>query len=191
MKTYATRRDLLIEVLPHNAVCAELGVYKGGFASEILEYTRPRELHLFDLWLALPDMIPWLRRTLPSSGEVAQRFAEAIKCGSVYMHQGLLPRAMNCIADGWFDWVYIDADHSEKGMVGTLHDMDRVIAPGGYVVCHDYVPEAERDTVKHYYEGVALAVDRWAEDNGWEMVCRTYVEANGQPPSCVLARRTS
>jgi hypothetical protein len=42
------RRDPLLELMPSDAVCAEIGVHLGDFSERILTFTRPRVLHLID-----------------------------------------------------------------------------------------------------------------------------------------------
>ncbi|HIF08442.1 MAG TPA: hypothetical protein EYQ81_00345 [Sneathiellales bacterium] len=41
---------LLLDRLAKNAVCAEIGVWKGDFSAQILKITAPKQLHLVDPW---------------------------------------------------------------------------------------------------------------------------------------------
>ena len=45
-----TNRTKRLEPLPKNGVVAELGVDTGCFSSDILDYIKPRQLHLIDIW---------------------------------------------------------------------------------------------------------------------------------------------
>ena len=43
-------RKFLLEMMPKNSVCAEIGVNQGQFSKEILEVVQPKKLHLIDPW---------------------------------------------------------------------------------------------------------------------------------------------
>ena len=45
-----TGRKHLLENLPKDAICAEIGVNKGKFSMQILDYCKPKRLHLIDFW---------------------------------------------------------------------------------------------------------------------------------------------
>ncbi|MGH7859695.1 MAG: hypothetical protein ACREQY_20400, partial [Candidatus Binatia bacterium] len=49
------RRAFLLRMLPRDAVCAEIGVWKGELSRRILDKTSPRRLHLIDPWLFQPE----------------------------------------------------------------------------------------------------------------------------------------
>ncbi len=40
----------LLSRMKKNAVCAEIGVNKGDFSSQIIQITKPKKLHLIDAW---------------------------------------------------------------------------------------------------------------------------------------------
>jgi hypothetical protein len=42
-------------MLPAGSVCAEIGVWKGDFAAEILRVVRPTRLHLVDPWQLMTE----------------------------------------------------------------------------------------------------------------------------------------
>ncbi|MCS4117578.1 class I SAM-dependent methyltransferase [Salinibacter ruber] len=49
------RRSFLLEKMPKNAVCAEIGVWEGKFSDMILRRTNPSKLYLIDPWEFQPD----------------------------------------------------------------------------------------------------------------------------------------
>ena len=120
------RRSFLLRGLPKNAVCAEIGVWKGDFAQRILAVTQPRDLHLIDPWLYMPT---FTRRFYGGLEAKSQSDMERVYQGVVQRFQGLrnvhLHRATSAAAaatfdDAHFDWVYIDGDHSYDQV---LHDL--------------------------------------------------------------------
>lgn len=43
-------RAKLLKSMPREAVCAEIGVWKGVFSKQILKITKPKMMHLIDPW---------------------------------------------------------------------------------------------------------------------------------------------
>ena len=41
--------------MPKNAICAEIGVWRGDFTKYILKKTKPEKIHLIDPWLYQPN----------------------------------------------------------------------------------------------------------------------------------------
>jgi hypothetical protein len=48
-------REHLLEILPKNSVCAEVGVHRGEFSARVLQIVNPKELHLIDPWKYEPS----------------------------------------------------------------------------------------------------------------------------------------
>lgn len=45
----SSRKDIF-KILPKNSICAELGVFRGDFSKQILNYSSPKEVHFVDVW---------------------------------------------------------------------------------------------------------------------------------------------
>jgi len=141
----ANRVELLNE-LPRQGLVAELGTYRGDFARHILSRTNPRELHLIDIDFS--------------------RFDDAIaqnKC--VQRHQGLTHEIMAGFPDGYFDWIYVDADHSYTGVMRDARVSAAKLKPGGFLVFNDFAhidPELGR-------YGVHRAVVDFARERHWPL----------------------
>lgn len=190
MKEFRDRLELLqAGVLQHNAVCAEVGVNIGTFSKMILEHTNPKELHLIDVWAQIgsggsssaPD-----QENLGRLCAVSAMFQPAIKEGRVVIHQGLSTRVLGGFSDGYFDWIYIDADHSYKGCLGDLLAADRKVRIGGRMSGHDYGSR---------YPGVLQAVNEFCHTYCWVMSAITRVGPRVEPdrdgrgiPSYILER---
>jgi hypothetical protein len=55
MSERASARRQVLELIPKDAVGAEIGVHLGDFSAQILKVACPRALHLIDPWLYLPQ----------------------------------------------------------------------------------------------------------------------------------------
>ena len=85
MKRYSNRARLqLLKNMPVNAICAEIGVWKGDFSEDVLRTTQPEKLYLIDPWMFQPDFADrWYGGALAKSqmdmddifSEVKERFA--------------------------------------------------------------------------------------------------------------------
>ena len=157
----ATPRDPLLKLLPRRAVCAEIGVWKGGFSELILRRTRPKSLHLIDPWRfqpAYPDRFYGGSAARDQADmdaifeDVRQRFAPA---RNVVIHRGTSRDVMPGFDDGYFDWVYIDANHSYEYVLGDLRLCLAKVRAGGIIAGDDWTwGEAEgwpvRRTVRDF-----------------------------------------
>jgi hypothetical protein len=161
------RRRLLAQ-LPTDAVCAEIGTWRGDFAATILDSRRPRRLYLVD---------PWEYRTeagyeraiyggRKANGQqlmdatyerVLARFRAPIDGGQVVVQRSRSLDAAAAFDDESLDWVYIDADHSYEGVKNDLDAYFRTVKPGGFIAGDDY------GQVGSWFEdGVTRAVDEFA-----------------------------
>ena len=141
----ASRTDLLYE-LPRNAVAAELGVLRGDFAKLILSRTDPRELNLIDLDIA----------QISSDVQADQR----VRC-----HRGFSHEVIAGFPDNYFDWIYIDADHSYAGTLKDARASASKLKPGGFMVFNDF---AHIDLKLGRY-GVHRAVSDFMRQEKWPM----------------------
>jgi Methyltransferase domain len=145
------RLELLATCLPRHGVVAELGTDHGDFAEMILTLSTPRELHIVDVTLAR-------FRT--------EAFAPAIARGTVRLHETDSVQALCRFPDAYFDWIYIDADHSYEGVARDLATAKTKVKPDGLLVLNDYIFWSHREFVPY---GVVQAVNELCLAEGWEL----------------------
>ena len=51
MDTYRNRIELCAALIPPGTIGAEVGVFEGAFAAQLLTACQPAHLHLIDLWV--------------------------------------------------------------------------------------------------------------------------------------------
>jgi hypothetical protein len=149
-KMCASRYDL-VAALPRGGRIIEVGTHKGDFARHILATCNPATLHLVDLDFSLLDPI------------VAQD-------PGVQIHQGLSHEVLATFPDAYFDWVYIDADHSYAGATRDADAAAAKVKPGGFLVFNDF---AHMDPFLGAY-GVHRAVVDFAVARGWPFAWFAY-----------------
>ena len=147
-----TRRDLvrqkLLEGLPKGGVVAEIGVWEGAFSERILEICAPRELHLIDPWLYMPEFpnTGFGRRKNADLMEsryesVVAKFADRPE---VRIHRATSQDALPLLPDGTFDWVYIDGNHNEPFISTDLRLCLSKVKPNGIIAGDDFNWQSER-----------------------------------------------
>ena len=101
-------------------------------------------LHLIDPWLfdpAYPDY--WHGGAIAKSQGDMDRICQDVKmqfagAPNVQIHRGTSSDILSRFDDGYFDWIYIDADHRYPHVVSDLRLCLAKTKPGGLVAGDDY-----------------------------------------------------
>ena len=176
-----TSRQGFLESLPKGLVCAELGVNYGRFSAMILDLSSPKELHLVDSWRVYPHCKRIQETWDEARYAVWRRF---IDVPEVTIHTKTTHEAAECFEENHFDWIYIDADHTEEGVTSDLKDYAKLVKPNGLILLDDYIDKPHRDG---YPRGVIAAVESFlGRAPGYQMVGMTDEVGC---PKCLLWRR--
>ena len=141
----------LVAALPRGGKIAEIGTDKGEFAQHILATCEPDSLHLVDLDFS--SLMPVLRQD-----------------ARIQLHEGRSHEILATFPDEYFDWVYVDADHSYAGVSRDANMAASKVRRGGYLVFNDF---AHMDPFLGAY-GVHRAVVDFAVNKGWEFSWFAY-----------------
>lgn len=137
-------RRALLAAMPHDSVCAEVGVWKGDFTKLILEVAKPRELHLIDPWEFQGEFPDIMFGGGVAKGQadmdliyegVRQRFKDE---PSVHFHRGYSAETLKKFPDEFFDWVYIDGNHYYEFVSEDLRLSWAKVKDCGFVTGDDY-----------------------------------------------------
>ncbi|MFB5645401.1 MAG: class I SAM-dependent methyltransferase, partial [Nitrosopumilaceae archaeon] len=110
-------RKFLLEMMPKDSICAEIGVQQGFFSAEILKIVQPKKLFLIDPWAYYNP-----KKTTQARHD---EFYEMVKNRmqnkpNVEILRGKSVEMLTNFPDNHFDWVYIDGDHSYEGVKADL-----------------------------------------------------------------------
>lgn len=142
-------REYVLCRMPKHSVCAELGVDRGHFARRILDVVQPRCLHLIDPWLH-EDSERYRDSVYGGLGpegqaimdqryqEVAADVSSEVRAGRVRIHREVSSVAAQRFADGYFDWVYVDANHLYEFVKQDLELYLPKLRVGGCIAGDDY-----------------------------------------------------
>lgn len=139
-----SQRRRLLDRMPRGGVCAEIGVWKGDFSDHILRYANPKSLHLIDPWLFQPQFPERMYGGGIAKNQddmdcifqgVRERFAGEPR---VLIHKGTSADILPAFPNGYFDWVYIDGNHSYEFVLADLRMCMAKTKPGGSIAGDDY-----------------------------------------------------
>lgn len=161
MITLETRDDIL-SLLSPRSVMAELGVLKGDFSDKILKTINPSELVLIDSWdgeIFSGDVNG--NNTQLYEGEELYNFV--VKKFDQFKNVRIFRNKTDKIQEfknDYFDFIYIDADHSYDAVKIDLENCFLKIKNNGILAGHDYGINPNK-TNNQYDFGVKKAVDEF------------------------------
>jgi Methyltransferase domain len=137
------RHDLWIRFLNAHAAArvAEIGVYRGDFAAQILGRCRAIEkYYMIDPWRHLSD---WNKPANTSDLEFERFLSEAMSKtdfakGKRVILRGKTTQVLSQIPDGSLDFAYIDGDHTLRGITLDLISIFPKIRVGGWIGGDDF-----------------------------------------------------
>ena len=159
-------RTHLLKIIPKDSICAEIGVWKGDFSSQILKVVNPKKLHLIAPWKFIPAYSDrWYGGAIAKGqvdmdeiyNKVRRNFKKSKK---VVVHREFSDKVVKKFKDNYFDFVYIDGDHSYEFVKKDLEGFLPKIKKGGYLTVDDY---AFWKIVLGY--GVKKAVDEFVRNH--------------------------
>lgn len=113
-------RTQLVHEMGTGGVVAEVGTQQGIFADFILQTSKPDELHLFDI-----DFGPYHEMHREDDDRVV-------------LHEGDSSVVLSTFPVDYFDWIYIDGDHSYDGVKADAEIALTRVKPGGTLVFNDF-----------------------------------------------------
>lgn len=184
----AFNRLHMIHMLPRPAEVAEIGVCEGDFSERIFELCEPRRLHLIDPWEHQGEADYARDPANLASGDQEQRHARVLARlaapladGRAVLHRMRSSVACDRFADGQFDWVFVDGNHTFDGALSDLRNYAPKIAADGMFLCHDHSNSLVARDLRF---GVVEAVAAFCAETGW---CAVALSAE-TCPTMALAR---
>ena len=127
----------------HAEQAMEIGVWKGEFAAHMLAHCESlREYSLVDPWR---NLAAWNKPWNVDDQQFEQVLQDALKATDFAQHKRKLLRGrtlevIDSVPDRSLDFVYIDGDHTLRGITTDLISVYGKVKQGGYVGGDDFVP---------------------------------------------------
>ena len=115
-------REEILRRLPKGGICAEVGTREGYFAEKMLAIVQPAQLHLFDI----------------NDEPLCARQTDLLTRVEVEVHVGDSSTVLAAFPDNYFDWIYIDGDHSYEGVTRDTRVARTRVKPGGLLIFNDF-----------------------------------------------------
>lgn len=142
--TRRKNRDNFLKLLPSNSVCAEVGVFQGNFSKRILKITKPKLLFLIDLWDTeyAQTLIKLVYGKPKKNYNLEQEYAIVIAKFAHHDNVKIIRqdsvKALESFPDNFFDWVYIDDDHTYDYVKRDLEASLKKVKVNGLITGDDY-----------------------------------------------------
>ena len=161
---YRAPKAKLLKLMPKNSICAEIGVWKGDFSKRILNTVKPKKLYLIDPWFFNTE---YKNAMYGGSVEKSQKdmdeiyksilinFRKEINQEKIEVFRNKFEDLLDKFPDNYFDWIYIDGDHTYNAVVKDLDNVTKKVKEGGLITGDDYT------TGGWWKGGVKKAVDEY------------------------------
>jgi hypothetical protein len=153
-------RRRALAIAPRHGICAEIGVWKGDFSQRVLETVLPKELHLVDPWVFMPSLpTRWYGGAVAKNQADMDAIMQAVMDRfaahpEVVITRQASPAAAARFSDRYFDWIYVDGDHSYDPVLNDLEAWHPKVKPHGFICLDDYEFRDE-----HGQKSVQAAID--------------------------------
>jgi hypothetical protein len=171
-RLFADRTSALV-ALPTEGRVAELGVGFGDFSAELLSQLKPVRFHAYDTFPWRDSDHLWgrpARETLQGRTHreyYEARFAVERASGILEVFEGDSTTMLAGAPDGFYDVIYIDAEHTYDAVSADAAVAVRKLRNDGFLVFNDYIIY---DHVGRTTYGIVPVVNRLCVDDGWEVV---------------------
>ena len=130
---------------------AEIGVCQGKYSRCLWEHNPKSTIYSIDPWLAYDKYEEgYTQEAMDQLREEAMKRLEGTGC--VIMRATSM-KAVTRFCDGFFDWVYIDANHEFQHVANDIAEWSKKVRVGGIVAGHDFT-RYKRNPVCHVQDVV-------------------------------------
>lgn len=128
-------REFLLEMMPKNSMCAEIGVQRAFFSSKILKTVKPKKLFLIDPWAIYAPK----KMSEGRWDEFYEIVKERMKNEpNVEILRGKSIDILNSFPDNHLDWIYIDGDHFYEAVKADLEISYKKVKTNGLITGDDF-----------------------------------------------------
>ncbi|MCI5051976.1 MAG: class I SAM-dependent methyltransferase [Simkaniaceae bacterium] len=150
------RDNYVYDLIKPNAIGLEIGVFQGTFAKNVLSQKDPKLLYLVDPWSYPPqtskiyannDVIEGQRKFEAYYENLVRHFSDNSHVKILRMTS---LEAAEEFPNEYFDYIYIDGDHSYKGVMLDLTTYVPKVKKGGLIIGDDFGFQTVAKAVKEF-----------------------------------------
>ena len=174
IKEYGFREEMYHFMIPKNRIGCEIGVCRGVNAVNLFQSTKPKILHLVDIWKdnQKPELQVQMHREDNYFKQVSLFFTQEIQNNRVKLHKMDSLKFLNSLQNEYLDWIYLDSCHFYKHIKQEIILSLKKVRKGGLIMGHDFHPgDPQRSGVIRaviescqdgLMEMIAISSERWA-----------------------------
>ena len=121
-----------------NGVCLEIGVLKGHYSKKILEQN-PKMLYIVDAWMPLENYEDETNNKNHPNAFIEAKIIADLYSDKCVMIKAKSTQAVEIFKDNFFDFIYIDANHSYEEVKKDINNWFPKVKSGGILGGHDYL----------------------------------------------------
>ncbi len=169
------RAEFVLSLIKPGDIGLEIGVQMGIFAHHVLLPARPAKLYLVDPWLGGLQGY----ESTPVAGRV---YEYDIVCHLFASHPEVeilkmtSTEASGLFPDQYFDYIYIDDEHSYRGVWADLNNYFSKVKVGGYIIGDDYgwdgIAAAVQDFLRAHQDELIFSDDPYSGRTGGQYAIR-------------------
>jgi len=131
-------RVFLLQTMPKNSICAEIGVNRGNFSKLILKIVKPKKLYLIDPWTHFSGEKQNEAKMDENYNKTLKRVKNEIESGQVIIKKESSLDVLSKFEDNSFDWIYVDGDHRYEFVKKDLELSYSKVKKNGFITGDDY-----------------------------------------------------
>lgn len=171
MRNWRARTRFLMK-MPKNGIVAEVGVAAGEHAKLIKEISDPERMYLIDPWVMAnnPNYRSDVMKLISDDGvDILEEggFDVNIHTDDIVAMKEYSVSASKKFPSEFFDYVYIDANHSYEAVKEDIEHWYPKVKTGGYISGHDYRHGGRSKRSARY--GIIQAVHEFIEEYDLEL----------------------
>ena len=136
-----TRNDFL-NLIPKQAICCEIGVFRGDYSKIMYNICQPKKLFLVDIFQGKGcsgDKDGLNMVYTDNLNDYYEHLADYFKNDpNVTIIKSDSHNFLNNASDNYFDFIYVDGDHLFDGVYNDLLISYKKLKSGGILAGHDY-----------------------------------------------------
>ncbi len=167
------RANYVSSLINPGDIGAEIGVARGVFAYHVLLQKNPSKLYLID---------PWEEYSQSNATQLERNKQYEHVCGYFEPYENVeimrlkSEDAVTMFPDDYFDYVYIDGEHSYAAVTRDLTNYFSKVKVGGHLIGDDYgwtgIMPAVQDFLKAHQDDCLFLVDPYAGQSGGQFAIK-------------------
>lgn len=162
------RERFVMQFIKPGDIGCEIGVEIGVFSYHVLMKAQPSKLFLID---------PWISDNTNSKNTAYENVCNAF---AIYPNVEVIRMksedAVIMFPDNYFDYIYIDGEHSYAAVTKDLNNYFPKLKKGGYIIGDDYgwtgIPEAVRDFIRTHRRSAVFGPNPYEAQTGGQFLIK-------------------